>query len=195
MSQEKLTSGNIKVYSSLDKAHENIDKHQLHDVCRIVGENFQFYILMDDIDGNKFWSKFDGVHKEEAIHANKAFKAGQQKFRDDPLSAADVEQMRNIMTAVATLSVLFEYSQEDIEHLTGNAIVKFAFDLYKRDLKKPDSLKLQDMPADDVELAAYVTKVSFVFEEYSELLNKVKASVEEATTEINKLPDEGAVNG
>ena len=88
-----------------------------------------------------------------------------------------------------------EYSQEDIEHLTGNAIVKFAFDLYKRDLKKPDSLKLQDMTADDVELAAYVTKVSFVFEEYSELLSKVKASVEEATTEIHKLPDEGAVNG
>lgn len=195
--QEKSTSESTKVYQSMESAIANIKNHKLGDVCRVLEENFQFYLLVDDLDGNKFWHPFDGVHLEEALNVNKTFKAGQKKYREHPLTSEDVEAMRNIMTAVATLSVLFEYTDDEIVQLTDNAIVKFAFDLYKRDLKKPKELKLTDMSPEDQELAAYVTKVTFVFEEYRDIISKVQASVEEAKTDANKVKedtDEHSVN-
>ena len=189
--QEKSTSDKTKVYQTMEYAIEQIENHQLHDVCRVIANNFQFYILVDDLDGNKFWHPFDGIHVEEAINANKAFKAGQQKYREDPLTQEDVESMRNIMTAVATLSVLFEYTEEQIVQLTDSAIVKFAFDLYKRDTKNAE-LKFSDINLENSELAAYVTKVTFVFEEYRNLIMKVQASVDEAKSDINKVPEGGS---
>ena len=189
MSQEESISVKAKVYTTMEQAIEKIEEHKLHDICRVIGNNFQFYILVDDLDGNKFWHPFDGVHYQEALNANSAFKAGQQKYREKPLTAEDVEHMRNIMTAVATLSVLFEYTEEMIVQLTDNAIVKFAFDLYRRDVKKPD-LKLSDLQPDDPEMGAYVSKVTFAFEEYKSLLEKVQSSVDEATTEAAKVPEE-----
>ena len=189
--QEKSTSDKTKVYQTMEHAIEQIENHQLHDVCRVIANNFQFYILVDDLDGNKFWHPFAGIHVEEAINANKAFKAGQQKYREDPLTQEDVESMRNIMTAVATLSVLFEYTEEQIVQLTDSAIVKFAFDLYKRDTKNAE-LKFSDINLENSELAAYVTKVTFVFEEYRNLIMKVQASVDEAKSDINKVPEGGS---
>ena len=187
--EEKSTSKSDKVYQSMDSAIAEIKNHKLGDVCRIISENFQFYLLVDDLDGNKFWHPFDGVHLEEALNVNKAFKVGQKKYRQNPLTSDDVEAMRIIMTAVATLSVLFEYTDEEIVQLTDNAIVKFAFDLYKRDLNKPKDLKLTDVGLDDQELAAYVTKVTFVFEEYRDIISKVQASVEEAKTDVHKVEE------
>ena len=189
--QEKSTSDKTKVYQTMEYAIEQIENHQLHDVCRVIANNFQFYILVDDLDVNKFWHPFDGIHEEEAINANKAFKAGQQKYREDPLTQEDVESMRNIMTAVATLSVLFECTDEQIVQLTDSAIVKFAFDLYKRDTKNAE-LKFSDINLENSELAAYVTKVTFVFEEYRNLIMKVQASVDEAKSDINKVPEGGS---
>ena len=186
---QEETAQPAKIYTTLEKAMADVNNHQLYDVCRVVGDGFQFYILVDDLDGNKFWMKFDGVHRDEAINVNKTFKAGQQQYRDRPLTMEDVESMRNIMTAVATLAVLFEYDEQAITDITFSAIVKFAFDLYRKDNKKPD-LKLSDMPQDDPELAAYVTKVTFAFEEYRQLVDKVQASVDEATKEATNLPED-----
>ena len=190
--QEKSTSDKAKIYQTMEQAVEKINEHKLYDVCRVIANNFQFYLLVDDLDGNKFWHPFDGVHVQEAINVNKVFKTGQQQYREKPLTQEDVEAMRNIMTAVATLSVLFEYTDEQIIQLTDNAIVKFAFDLYKKDKGCPD-LKFTEADPDDADLAAYVTKVTFVFEEYRSLIEKVQASVDEAKTDINKVP-EGEAN-
>ena len=186
---EKTNKVKIKVYSTMDDANEAIDKHKLHDVCRVIANKFQFYVLVDDMDGNKFWHPFDGVHLGEALMVNDAFKAGQKKYRESPLSQQDVEDMRNIMTAVATLGVLFEYTEEDILKITDSAIVKLAFNIYKRDEKKDPSLKLSNMEHNDPVLGAYVAKVTFVFNEYSEMLAKIHASVDEATTEADKVPE------
>ena len=184
----------IKVYSTIDDARDNIGNHQLHDVCRVIADKFQYYVLVDDIDGHKFWHPFDGVHLGEALMVNDAFKAGQKKYRDNPMTQQDVEDMRNILTAVATLAELFEYDEEAITTITDSAIVKFAFNLYKRDEKKPPELKLKDMEPKDPVLGSYVAKVTFVFNEYSEMLAKVTASVEEAVTDAAKL-SEGDNNG
>jgi len=180
----------VKVYSTMDDAVAAIEKHNLHDVCRVIANKFQFYVLVDDLDGNKFWHPFDGVHLGEALMVNQAFKSGQEKYREHPLSQQDVEDMRNILTAVATLAQLFDYTDEDVVKLTDSAIVKLAFNIYKRDEKKPQSLKLSDMEPKDPVLGAYVAKISFVFNEYSQILSKIDASVEEATVEAAKLPED-----
>lgn len=188
---------NAKLYPTLDAALDAIDSHKLHDTCRVVANNFQFYILVDDADGNKFWHPFDGVHLKEAIMANEAFKEGQRKYRENPLSAQDVEDMRNVMTAIATLAVLFEYKDEEVISLTDHAIVRLAFNIYKRDEKKDESFKFADLkPEDHPKLGAYVTKVTFAFEAYQLMVAKVQASVDEAKTDVHKLPedDNGTVN-
>ena len=188
---------NAKLYQTLDSAISAIDSHKLHDVCRVIANNFQFYILVDNADGDKFWHPFDGVHVKEAIMANEAFKEGQRKYRENPLSAQDVEDMRNVMTAIATLAVLFEYKDEEVIALTDHAIVRLAFNLYKRDEKKDESFKFTDIKSEDnPKIGAYVTKVAFAFEAYQQMVDKVKASVDEAKTDVNKLPedDNGTVN-
>jgi len=196
MSSEKSTSENplnTKIYNTLEQATDNIPNHKLGDVCRVVSDNFTFFVLVDDLDGNKFWHPFDGVNVEEALMANRVFKAGQKKLRENPFSPADVEALKNVLLAVNIISQLFEYDKDAIVTLTDNAIVRFSFNMYKRDTKQKD-LKIEDLDATSEEFAAYVSATAFMFKEFSDMMDQIRANVEEAKTDIHKVP-EGGENG
>ena len=159
---------------------------ELQTICRGKEQDLKFYILLDDIHGNRFWQEFDGINKDDVVRQNKIFKMGQEKFADHPCSQEEVRDIRDIVIAISTLAGLFEYSENDTMLLLDNAVVKYAYNVYKKRTGYTDTI--QSLETNE-EFLSFITVISYYIKEYFEMLGAVKESVEQATVEQAKEGD------
>lgn len=152
---------------------------ELHKVVRVVDKAFRPYILLDDIDGNRFWNPINGT-KEYTIDTNEKFKKAQVLYKENPPTAEEVSNLREVVTAISVLCGYLELGEETAGNLLDNVIVKFSYELYKR-VKDPNA-KLEDL-RENADLAVYINMTTCLIKSFLEIRDQVKASVEQAMNE------------
>lgn len=109
-----------------DELPSLLDKHPLETIVRVKNENFRPYILLDDVDGNKYWRPYGGESIDDIRKFHKWELDAQKKFKDEKRSDDEVDFLRNILMSVWMVSQFFELDQDTVNEFIGETITRIS---------------------------------------------------------------------
>jgi len=187
MSNENASSNTI---ATLDELNKLIDTTEIGTIYTVVGENNADYILVDDINGHKYWSNCNGKNKEECLKFNDWFKEGQKMFQNEAAPKEFLEKMREVMLAISVLGNFYTWDEETVAHLVDTAIVKLAYERfctvkgYTGDIASLEG---------NGEFHPYIHMITLYAKSFLALVQEVRANAEQAQEDKQTIPEEPTV--
>ena len=121
------------------------DKHPLETIIRVKDENYRTYILLEDVDGNKYWRPYGGEKIEEVRAFHKWELEAQKKFKDEKRSNEEIDFLRNILMSVWMVSKFFELDEDMVNEFMGETITRISMKWYCKDKNiEEDSLNIDE---------------------------------------------------
>ena len=183
MNDQTTTSEERSSVSSLECLRAELvneaDKHPLETVMIVKDENNRPYILLDDIDGNKYWRPYGGESKENIRLFHKWELEAQRKFKDEKRSNDEVDFLRNILMSVWMVSQFFELDEDTVNDFMGETITRISMKWFCKD-KGLDEKTLN--PEDHEEdLKIYFSLASFYVTSFFATITEITGGLDPST--------------
>ena len=158
---------------------DEADKHPVETIIKVKDENFRPYILLLDVDNNKYWRPYGGEKIEDIRIFHKWELEAQKKFKNEHRSTDELDYLRNILMSIWVLSNFFGFEEEMVNELMAGAITKIATKWYCTD-KKLDE-KTINVEEHDEQLKIYFSLASFYVSSFFATMTQMSSMVQSSS--------------
>ena len=109
-----------------------IDEFDVDTIIMASDEMFRPYILLLDIDNNKYWRPYGGEKIEDVHKFHEWEIEAQRHFKEKARSQEEIDYFRNAMLAIGLLSDLLNLNQENDESFAKQLIESAVFAIAMR---------------------------------------------------------------
>ena len=158
---------------------DEADKHPVETIIKVKDENFRPYILLLDVDNNKYWRPYGGEKIEDIRVFHKWELEAQRKFKDEHRSTDELDYLRNILMSIWVLSNFFGFEEEMVNELMAGAITKIATKWYCADNKLDE--KTINVEEHDEQLKIYFSLASFYVSSFFATMTQMSSMVQSSS--------------
>jgi hypothetical protein len=157
-----------------------INEFDVDTIIMASDEMFRPYILLLDIDGNKYWRPYGGESIEDIHRFHKWEIEAQRHFKDKARSQDEIDYFRNAMLSIGLLTDLLSLNQDKEEsiasQLVESAVFAIAMRWYCKD-KGLDHRKFVPSSETEEDMNVYYQLAMFYANSFANTIQLVKDNI------------------